>query len=123
MHTFLRRALWLDAATCAAMGVLLTLAATPLASFLGLPSALLAWAGAALFPIAAFMGWLAVREDVSRPLTWIVILGNAAWVLGSALVLVVLSPSALGYAFVIAQAIAVLLLAELEYVGLRKAVL
>lgn len=33
------------------------------------------------------------------------------------------APSPLGYAFVIAQALVVALLAELEYVGLRKAAL
>ena len=117
---FLRRVLWADAATCAATGALLTLAATPLAALLGLPATLLAYAGAALFPIAVFMGWLAVRDGVSRAGTWLVILGNAGWVAGSVLVLVVFSPAAPGHAFVIAQAVVVGLLAELEYVSLRR---
>jgi hypothetical protein len=49
--------------------------------------------------------------------------GNGRWVAGSAARLVNgwVSPAALGYAFVIAQAAAVVRLAELEYIGLRKA--
>ena len=118
--TLLRRVLWADATTCLATGALLALAATPLAGLLGLPAALLAYAGGALFPIAGFMTWLAVRDDLSRAGAWVVILGNLGWVLGSVLVLLVLSPSALGHAFVIAQAVVVGLLAELEYLSLRR---
>jgi hypothetical protein len=53
---------------------------------------------------------------------WIVILGNVAWVLDSALVLVggFEHPTALGTAYVIAQAVVVAVLAELELTGLRK---
>ena len=117
---FLRRVLMVDAATCVATGLLMTLFATPLATLLELPAALLAYAGAALFPIAVFMGWLAVRDDVSRAGTWLVILGNAGWVAGSVLVLLLFSPTAVGYAFVIAQAVVVAFLAELEVYGLRR---
>src|SRR3970040_787764 len=90
--TLLRRVLWADATTCLATGALLALAATPLAGLLGLPAAPLAYAGGALFPIAGFMTWLAVRDDLSRAGAWLVILGNLGWVLGSVLVLLVLSP-------------------------------
>lgn len=67
------------------------------------------------------MGWVALREELSVGGAWVVILGNAGWVAGSVAVVVVLSPTAIGYAFVLAQAVAVALLAELEYVGLRRA--
>jgi hypothetical protein len=117
---FLRRVLMVDAATCIATGVLMSLFATPLSTLLGLPAALLFYAGASLFPIAAFMAWLALRRDVARWGAWLVILGNAGWVAGSILVLVLFSPTALGYAFVIAQAVVVAFLAELEYYGLRR---
>jgi len=116
----LRRVLMVDAATCVATGLLMTLFTTPLSSLLGLPAALLAYAGAALFPIAVIMAWIAVRDDVSRAGTWLVILGNAGWVAGCVLVLLLSSPTALGYAFVIAQALVVAFLAELEYYGLRR---
>ena len=88
-----------DAATCIATGVLMSLFATPLSTLLGLPAALLFYAGTSLFPIAAFMAWLALRRDVSRWGAWLVILGNALY---------------------IPQAVVVAFLAELEYCGLRR---
>src|SRR4051795_13390486 len=115
---FLRNTLLLDAATCVATGVLLSLAAAPLSGLLGLPTDLLLYAGLSLFPIAAFMLWAALRQRA--PVVWAVITGNAAWVLASVAVLFGFSPTALGYAFVVVQAVAVALLAELEYTGLRK---
>lgn len=118
--SFLRRVLMVHAATCLAMGALLVLFASPLSTLLGLPSVLLAYAGAILFPIAGFMAWLALRRDASRWGAWVVILGNAGWVTGSVLVLCLASPTTIGYAFVIAQAVVVVLLAELEYMGLRR---
>jgi hypothetical protein len=121
MSTFVRRVLFLDAATCAGMGLALTLLAEPLAPFLGLPAALLFYAGIVLLPIAAFIAWVGTREHAPAAGVWLVIAGNAAWVLGSLALFLAVSPTALGYAFVIAQALVVVALAELEYVGLRKA--
>jgi hypothetical protein len=118
--TFLRRVLLVDAATCAATGALLSLDAGPLSPLLGLPAALLLYSGLSLFPIAAFMLWAATRRSPPFAGVWLVIAGNAAWVFGSLLLLFAFSPSALGYAFVIAQAAVVALLAELEYTGLRR---
>jgi len=117
---YLRRVLYADTATCIATGALLTLDAAPLSPLLGLPAALLLYSGLSLFPIAAFMLWVATRRDIPRPGAWLVVIGNAAWVIGSVAVLAGLSPTTLGYAFVIAQAVVVALLAELEYAGLRK---
>ncbi|AKU98415.1 hypothetical protein AKJ09_05079 [Labilithrix luteola] len=117
----LRRVLAVDAATCAGMGALLTAATRPLAGLLGLPSDLLFWSGVSLFPIAVLMGRIATRPAMPRAGVGFVIAGNVGWVVGSAVVLFATSPSALGYAFVLAQAAVVGILAELEYVGLRKA--
>jgi len=119
--TFLRRVLFVDAATCIATGTLLVVDAQPLSRMLGLPAALLFYAGMSLFPSAALMLWVALRERLSRAGAWIVVAGNALWVFASAALLVITAPTMLGYAFVIAQAVAVALLAELEFVGLRKA--
>jgi hypothetical protein len=118
--TFLRRVLFVDAGTCAAMGALLTIDAAPLSGMLGLPAALLAWAGASLFPIAAFMLLVATRRQIPPAGAWLVIAGNAGWVLASGAVLFVFAPTGLGYAFVLAQAVATAVLADLEYVGLKK---
>ena len=117
---FLRRVLLVDAAICIATGALLTLDSAPLSRLLGLPELLLLYAGASLFPCAALMLWVALRERLSPAGAWIVVAGNAAWVAGSVALLVATAPTALGYAFVIAQALAVALLAELEFVGLKK---
>ena len=76
-------------------------------------------AGAALLPIAAFIGWSAA----SGRLLWLVVAGNVAWVLGSAALLLGgwVSPTALGYGFVIVQAVVVTILAAIEYAGVRPA--
>jgi hypothetical protein len=113
----LRLLLNIDAATCIATGLLLSLLAGRLSPMLGLPEPLLLYAGLSLFPIAAFMAWTARRP--AEPAVWLIIGGNVLWVLGSLLVLA-MSPTALGYAFVIGQALVVALLAELEYMGLRR---
>jgi hypothetical protein len=117
---FLRAVLIADAATCVATGTLMSLGATALAGLTRLPETLLFGAGLSLFPIAAFIGLVASRPSAAG--VWIVILGNAGWVVGSLLVLAPggIAPNALGTAFVIVQAIAVAALAELEVVGLRR---
>jgi hypothetical protein len=120
--TFLRRVLLFDAATCMAMGLLLLSAAAALASQLALPETLLRSAGAVLVPIGAFMAWAGLRMPPSRAAIWTIILGNAGWVVASVLLLVIgpVSPNAAGTGFVVAQAFAVAVLAELEYSGLRR---
>ena len=119
--TFLRRVLLVDAATCIATGALLTIDAHALSRLLGLPGTLLFYAGASLFPCAALMLLVALRASLWRAGAWVIVAGNALWVLASAALLVAIAPTALGYAFVIAQGVAVALLAELEYIGLQKA--
>jgi hypothetical protein len=91
-----------------------------LENLLGLPSALTREAGVILLPYAAFVAVVAARAHISRAAVWVFIVANAAWTIGSiALLLGGLAPTALGYAFVIAQALVVAVLAELQYVGVR----
>jgi hypothetical protein len=118
---FLRRILALDALSCLAMGLLMGLGATGLAPLFGLPEPLLRFAGLALLPLAAFIFWLATRPSPPRLLVWVVILGNLGWTAESFLTLGQSQATALGTAFVAAQALAVLAIAGLEYVGIRKA--
>jgi hypothetical protein len=118
---FLRRILALDAASCAAMGLAMGLAASPLASLFGLSEHLIRAAGLLLLPLAAFIGWLASRAAPPPFLVWIVIVGNLGWALESFALLGQYAPTPLGTAFVTVQAVAVLGLAGLEYVGLRRA--
>jgi hypothetical protein len=52
---------------------------------------------------------------------WLVIIGNLGWTAQSFALLGQLAPTPLGTAFVSVQALAVLGLAGLEYMGLRRA--
>lgn len=119
---FLRRVLLLDAVSSGGMGLLALMFATPIAGLLNLPESLLTQVGLVLLPFAAFVGYLASRSTPSRLGVWIVIGLNALWVIDSILILATgwVEPNALGYAVVIAQALAVSVFAELEYVGLRR---
>ena len=116
---FLRTVLIVDAATCVATGALMSLGATALAGLTRLPETLLFGAGLSLFPIAAFIALVASRPSAAG--VWVVVLGNVGWVIGSLLLLAAgPAPNALGIAFVIVQAIAVAMLAELEVIGLKR---
>lgn len=117
----LRNALLFDGLLSGVTGLLLVLAAGWLGAFLELPRLLLLVAGSALLPFAALLVWLSNRAEISRQAVWAVIAVNALWVIDSLLVLAIgwLSPNLFGYAFVIAQALAVALLAELQWFGLK----
>lgn len=112
-----------DAATCVATGLLLLLGSGLLEQYLGLPAGLLRYAGLSLLPFAVLLVYLAAREHLTPGAVWAVIGLNALWTVDSVLLLLTgwVSPTELGYAFVVAQALGVAVLAGLEYVGLRKA--
>jgi len=120
--TFLRWALFADAATCIATGLLMMLGSGPLEEFLGLPAALLRYAGVSLLPFAAFLVYLAKRENLSPPAVWTAIVLNALWTAASFMILLTgwVAPTELGYTFVIAQALGVAAFAGLERFGLRR---
>jgi len=120
--SFLRRTLTVDAAISGATGVLLLLSAGMLAQLLDVPEALLRYSGVVLVPFAIYVGLIARRDTVPRASVVAIIALNIAWVAGSVWVALggAIRPSPLGYAFIIAQAIAVAVFAELQYVGLRK---
>jgi len=118
---FLRAVLKLDAATCLAMAALLIPAGNPLAELLGIPLGILNAAGLALVPIGLFMAFLGFRGEGPSALVWMVILGNLGWVAASAVLIAGLAAiTAPGAAFVAGQAIGVLVLALLEWRGLRQ---
>jgi hypothetical protein len=123
--SLLRKALLADAVLSGLTGLLLVLAASPLATPLGLPVGLLRGSGILLVPFAAFVAWLRAQERIQRPLVFAVVACNALWALDSVLLLFTgwLEPTFPGEVFVAAQAIAVALLAELEFVGLRRSTL
>ena len=119
---FLRNILLIDAATCVATGLLMTAGSSPVVSLTQLPAGLLTAAGLSLFPIAAFMAFVATRQPIPSAGVWLTILGNAGWVFASIALLLSgkIAPNSFGTAFVIIQAVAVAALAELEYMGLRR---
>jgi hypothetical protein len=121
--SLLRFALLADALASGAMGVLMTAGAGLLAPFLGLPFPLLFWAGLLLIPFALFVAWTGTREQPPSAAAGVIILVNLAWVAGSVVLLALLSqaPTSLGYAFVIAQALAVLVLALMQWTGASRA--
>lgn len=118
----LRLTLKVDAIAGGAMGLLMALAAQPLGELFGLPFVLLLVAGIVLLPLALVLYWMSQQPALSRIGVWAVIALNALWVVESVALLVTgyVQPTALGYAFVIGQALVVLLLAELEFFGLRR---
>lgn len=122
MSTFLRRALALDAVATGATALLLLAGGGLLAAPLGLPEGLLRGAGLFLVPFVALVGWSASRAVPPRPVVRAIIALNVAWVIASLALLVTgrVAPSALGIAFVIAQALAVGVFAELQILGLRR---
>jgi hypothetical protein len=70
----------------------------------------------------ALVAFVGTREAISRAAVRVIIALNVLWVLGSVAVLFAapIAPTALGYAFVIAQAVAVGVFAELQVIGLRR---
>ena len=118
----LRRAIQIDALVSGAMALLLTFATGLVAELTRLPDALLLESGLFLIAYVAFIGWLGFRETMPKLLVLAVIIGNAAWTLGSIALLFsgAVSPNLLGQIFVAAQAIAVGVFAELQFMGLRR---
>ncbi|BAR53754.1 CHASE2 domain-containing sensor protein [Bradyrhizobium diazoefficiens] len=120
--TFLRRALLADAIFSGAAALGFTFGAGAVATLFNLPEALLRETGLFLIAYTALVGWLAARAAVPKPLVLLVVVGNAAWTVGSIALLLsgAVSPNIAGELMVVAQAIATGVFAELQYVGLRK---
>ncbi len=119
---FLSRVMWADAASCAATGALQLGATGALAGLTGLPAPLLVATGAFLLAYAAAAGWMAVRAVPPRRLIGLVIAGNLGWAAGCVALLAIggaaITPP--GWAWVLAQAVTVVVLARLQWVGLRR---
>ena len=117
----LKPLLALDAATCAAMGVVLLLGSRPVAGMTEIPADLLFWAGASLIPIAAFMAISSRTTPVPVWAATLVVVGNLLWVVASIFLPAagLIAPNALGWAFLVGQAGVVAILAKLELDALR----
>lgn len=117
---FLPALLWADAASAAATGVLQAGAAATLGTWFGLPPPLVFGAGCVLLAVAPFAAWLARAPRRGGVLALVAV--NAAWVLGCiALLFAGAAGTAPGTAWLVLQGLAVGLLAELEWLAVRRA--
>ena len=120
--SLLRRVLIVDALSSGAMGVAMFALADVFANLVQLPVELVREAGIILLPFAAFVGFVASRREPARIAVWTIIALNVVWVVDSIVLLFTgwVAPNALGLTFVVAQAAVVLVLADFEYMGLRR---
>lgn len=118
----LSRALAADAVVTFAVALAMLVGAAPLAPWLGLPETLLRFAGLGLVPYAAWVGWLARRATLARATVGLVVACNLLWAVDCLVLLVSgwVRPTLLGQAFVVAQVVAVIAFAELQFMGLRR---
>ncbi len=119
----LRFALRLDAVASGALGLLGLLAAASLADPLGMTAGALRGTGAFFVGYALVLLLLAARPAIPRAAAWAVVIGNTVWALGSigAAVAGQDTFTALGVAVVLAQAATVAVFADLQWLGLRRA--
>lgn len=118
---FLRLVLKLDALASGAVGAGLLAGSPFLADLFGARPALTVPAGAFLLIYAGWVWFTATRPRLSTVAVWSVIILNLLWVADSVLLATGSSTlTALGTAFIVAQAAAVLGFAAGEWVGLRQ---
>jgi hypothetical protein len=123
LSPFLQRVLWFDAATCLVTGTVFLTASSTVEQLFAIPAALARALAVVLLAFGAFVAWVGARRELIRPAVRAIVVVNALWALESVLALVFgwLQPNALGQWFVIAQALAVAVIAELQFIGLRRA--
>jgi hypothetical protein len=118
---FLRRSLQLDGLASGLCGVLLLAAAAPISALMGLADPSIARVvGALLILYAAALVWNGARATVSQAEAVAAVVLNAAWVIGSTVVVLAGPLTLIGNLAVAAVAAAVLLFAVLEVVGLTR---
>lgn len=125
MSRTLSAALVIDALVSGVAAAVFIAGSFVLAGFLGLPPALMLWAGIAIVPWVAGLLLISRQSRVSRTLIWTIIVANLAWVAASLYVAFgpAIAPTLAGKVFVVAQAVAVALFAELQALGLKRSTL
>ncbi|QHE85143.1 hypothetical protein [Hydrogenophaga sp. BPS33] len=118
----LRRVLWADALSGSGTAGLHLALAGSLSPWLGLPTGLLSASGIVLLLYVALAGALALQPTPPRAWLTTLIVGNFAWVAACLVLLFggVVSPTPLGQAYLVVQAVAVFVLAELQWTALRR---
>ena len=117
------RSLRLDALASGAMGVLLAAGGWVLDGPLSAPAAFLVPLGVFLVGYASLLWLIAGDGGRSRALGGLVVAGNIAWVVATAVTLLAdwLTLTGLGTVLAILQAAAVVVFVELQWIGLRRA--
>ncbi len=118
---FLPLVLRVDALSGVGTALLHLVGGAALAGWLGLSPTLITATGAALWVYVAAAGWASVAQPVPRALVWALIACNWAWAVGClALLATGTGITPLGQAYLVVQALAVVMFAELEWLGLRR---
>ncbi len=122
--TFLRRALQSNALFSLLTGLAFTVAAGPIARFLGadIPWVLVLAVGVGLLPFGYGVYRTAAQPEIERRQAGIITIMDVTWVIGSYLLLALAwnSFSVAGRWFVALQAEAVFVFAVLQLIGLRR---
>lgn len=107
--TRLRTLIRWDVAMTLPVGLAMALLAAPLAAVTGVPEMLLRSVGLALLPYVAWLLWLAPRPSVPRGTAWTMVAINALYAIECMLLPLLgwIAPNALGWAFLLVQAVVV----------------
>ena len=118
---FLRTVLKLDAASCLGMAALVLPFAGTLAPVIGMEPAALSAAAASLIPIGLFILWAGTRREAPAAIVYLIILGNLGWT-GASMATAFGLPgiTGIGTLLIAGQGLAVLVLALLEWRGVRQ---
>ncbi|MBC5767440.1 hypothetical protein [Ramlibacter albus] len=119
---FLRHVMLADAASCAGTGALQVLLASPMSDLFNLHPTMLFGTGLFLLAYAAVAAFVGTREPIPRQLVALFAAGNVGWAVICIALLVngAIAPTTLGTAWVFAQVVVVLVLAELQWLGLKR---
>ncbi len=120
--SFLRAVVWFDAATGVLLAALHLALTETLAGWLGLPAGLVSASGLALIAYAVLAMVIASQRTLPHGLLWLLVLGNAAWVVGSVTLLLssAVAPTVWGQAYLVVHVLSVGVLAELQWFGVRR---
>lgn len=121
--SLLRLVMKLDALTCGAAGALSLVASLALdEDVLGIPATALGIIGVFLLVYAPLVWLIGSRPVINRSAAWAVVVANSVWVVLSLVTLVAgwFDLTSIGMAVVIAQAVAVLVIADSQVIGLRR---
>jgi hypothetical protein len=118
----LRTVLAVDAALSGLSGAVLALDAGMLAGPFGLSPDMVRPVGIFLIGYAALLAWLAARPALPRKVVWGLIAFNLVWAAESVMLLALkwAEPTGLGVGVVVAQAVGVVVVADLYFLALRR---